>query len=166
MSRVAAIAIVHETLSQAFDEVVDFDKVADRLLRMAVDVAATREGVRAVRVGSFGEVSADLATNLSMVITELCQNAVEHGLVAADGTTSKGEVRMTPGVRDGRLRVEIADDGVGLPENFNWRLSPSLGLSIVNTLVKDMDGEFRLGPNPHGAGTRAVVEVPLRTKKR
>ena len=34
MSRVAAIAIVHETLSQAFDEVVDFDKVADGLLRM------------------------------------------------------------------------------------------------------------------------------------
>ena len=48
MSRVAAIAIVHETLSQAFDEVVDFDKVADGLLRMVVDVAATRDGVRAV----------------------------------------------------------------------------------------------------------------------
>ena len=64
MSRVAAIAIVHETLSQAFDEVVDFDKVADGLLRMVVDVAATRDGVRAVRVGSFGDVSADLATNL------------------------------------------------------------------------------------------------------
>ena len=33
-SRVASIAIVHETLSQAFDEIVDFDRVADGLLRM------------------------------------------------------------------------------------------------------------------------------------
>ena len=45
MSRVAAIAIVHETLSQAFDEVVDFDRVADGLLRMVADVAATGDGV-------------------------------------------------------------------------------------------------------------------------
>ena len=166
MSRVAAIAIVHETLSQAFDEVVDFDKVADGLLRMVVDVAATRDGVRAVRIGSFGEVSADLATNLSMVITELCQNAVEHGLISADGLATRGEVQIVPGVRDGRLRVEISDDGAGLPDDFDWRASPSLGLSIVNTLVSDMGGEFRLGRNPQGQGTQAVIEVPLKTKKR
>ena len=42
MSRVASIAIVHETLSQAFDEVVEFDKVVDGLLRMVGDVAADR----------------------------------------------------------------------------------------------------------------------------
>ncbi len=166
MSRVAAIAIVHETLSQAFDEVVDFDKVADGLLRMVVDVAATRDGVRAVRIGSFGEVSADLATNLSMVITELCQNAVEHGLISADGLATRGEVQIVPGVRDGRLRVEISDDGAGLPDDFDWRASPSLGLSIVNTLVSDMGGEFRLGQNPQGRGTQAVIEVPLKKKKR
>ena len=166
MSRVAAIAIVHETLSQAFDEVVDFDKVADGLLRMVVDVAATRDGVRAVRIGSFGEVSADLATNLSMVITELCQNAVEHGLISADGLATRGEVQIVPGVRDGRLRVEISDDGAGLPDDFDWRASPSLGLSIVNTLVSDMGGEFRLGRNPQGRGTQAVIEVPLKKKKR
>ncbi len=166
MSRVAAIAIVHETLSQAFDEVVDFDRVADGLLRMVVDVAATRDGVRAVRIGSFGEVSADLATNLSMVITELCQNAVEHGLISADGLATRGEVQIVPGVRDGRLRVEISDDGAGLPDDFDWRASPSLGLSIVNTLVADMGGEFRLGQNPRGRGTQAVIEVPLKTRKR
>jgi hypothetical protein len=36
----------------------------------------------------------------------------------------------------------------------------------VNTLVSDMDGEFRLGRNPQGQGTQAVIEVPLKTKKR
>jgi len=41
MSRVASIAIVHETLSQAFDEIVEFDRVADELLRMVGDVAAS-----------------------------------------------------------------------------------------------------------------------------
>jgi two-component system, sensor histidine kinase PdtaS len=156
MSRVAAIAIVHETLSQTFDETVEFDRVADSLLRMVGDVAAFEGGVSAVRRGSFGVVSADVATSLAIVLTELCQNAVEHGL--AD---TPGQVRVVPSLADGKLRVEISDDGRGLPPDFDWRQSRSLGLSIVDTLVGEMEGRFELGPQPNGPGTRAVVEIPI-----
>ncbi|HEX8487978.1 MAG TPA: histidine kinase N-terminal domain-containing protein [Propionibacteriaceae bacterium] len=155
MSRVASIAIVHETLSQAFDEIVEFDRVADGLLRMVGDVAATSTAVSALRVGSFGQVSAGVATSLSMVITELCQNAVEHGL--AD---SAGEVRVIPQEVDGWLRVSITDNGKGMPEGFDWHTSRSLGLSIVSSLVAELEGRFELGKNPDGPGTRAVVEIP------
>ena len=156
MSRVASIAIVHETLSQTFDEIVEFDKVADELLRMVGDVAASWGGVSAVRQGSFGLLPADVATSLAMIISELCQNAVEHGLAH-----ESGEVRVVPSRYDGRLRMEISDDGRGLPAGFDWRKSRSLGLSIVNTLVAEMEGSFRLGPRQAGSGTQAVVEIPL-----
>ncbi|HWI00049.1 MAG TPA: histidine kinase N-terminal domain-containing protein, partial [Propionibacteriaceae bacterium] len=156
MSRVAAIAIVHETLSQTFDETVEFDRVADGLLRMVGDVAAFEGGVSAVRQGSFGVVSADVATSLAIVLTELCQNAVEHGL--AD---TPGQVRVVPSLADGKLRVEISDDGRGLPPDFDWRQSRSLGLSIVDTLVGEMEGSFELGPQPEGPGTRVTVEIPV-----
>jgi two-component system, sensor histidine kinase PdtaS len=156
MSRVASIAIVHETLSQAFDEIVEFDLVADELLRMVGDVAASWGGVSAIREGSFGLLTADVATSLAMIISELCQNAVEHGLAH-----QSGEVRVVPSRFDGRLRMEISDDGRGLPPGFDWRKSRSLGLSIVNTLVAEMEGSFQLGPRPAGPGTRAVVELPL-----
>jgi two-component sensor histidine kinase len=156
MSRVASIAIVHETLSQAFDEIVEFDQVADELLRTVGDVAASWGGVSAVREGSFGLLSADIATSLAMIISELCQNAVEHGLAH-----QSGEVRVVPSRFDGRLRMEISDDGQGLPPDFNWHKSRSLGLSIVNTLVAEMEGSFQLGPREAGPGTRAVVEIPL-----
>ena len=147
MSRVAAIAIVHETLSQAFDEVVEFDRVADGLLRMVADVAATGTGVTAVRVGSFGEVSADVATSLSMVVTELCQNAVEHGLV-----DRSGEVRVVPTVADGWLRVEITDDGVGLPADFDWRSSRSLGSVHREHPGRGAGGGVRAGRQSGGLG--------------
>jgi two-component system, sensor histidine kinase PdtaS len=156
MSRVASIAIVHETLSQAFDEIVEFDRVADELLRMVGDVAASWGGVSAIREGSFGLLSADVATSLAMIISELCQNAVEHGLAH-----QSGEVRVIPSRYDGRLQMEISDDGRGLPAGFDWRKSRSLGLSIVNTLVAEMEGSFRLGPRQGGPGTQAVVEIPL-----
>jgi two-component sensor histidine kinase len=156
MARVASIAIVHETLSQTFDEIVEFDRVADELLRMVGDVAASWGGVSAIRQGSFGLLSADVATSLAMIISELCQNAVEHGLAH-----ESGEVRVVPSRYDGRLRMEISDDGRGLPAGFDWRKSRSLGLSIVNTLVAEMEGSFQLGPRQAGSGTQAVVEIPL-----
>jgi two-component sensor histidine kinase len=156
MSRVASIAIVHETLSQAFDEIVEFDRVADELLRMVGDVAASWGGVSAIREGSFGLLPADIATSLAMIISELCQNAVEHGLAH-----QSGEVRVVPSRFDGRLRMEISDDGRGLPPGFDWRQSHSLGLSIVNTLVAEMEGSFQLGPRQAGPGTQVVVEILL-----
>ena len=76
--RVGAIAVVHETLSQTFDETVDFDDVTDRLTRLVTDVGSHGAPIRTRRTGSFGAISSDAATPLAMVFTELIQNAVEH----------------------------------------------------------------------------------------
>jgi len=157
MSRVAAIAVVHEILSQAFDEEVAFDDVADRILHMVGEVAATSGIVVARREGSFELIPADVATSLSLVMTELCQNAVEHGLHASSGT-----VIVRPRREEGRLILEVLDDGVGLPPASELTGRESLGLSIVRTLINDMGGSFNLGPNPEGRGTRARVVVSLR----
>ena len=94
-------------------------------------------------------------------MTELCQNAIEHGL--AD---RPGRVQVIPTSLGDRLCVEIVDDGVGLPEDFDPATSRSLGLSIVRTLVAEMEGTFDLGPNPEGRGTRAVVEMSLGQPRR
>ncbi|MDN5563662.1 MAG: sensor histidine kinase [Luteococcus sp.] len=156
MSRVSAIAVVHEILSQAFDEAVVFDDVADRILRMVGDVSASSGKVHARREGSFGMIPADVATNLSLVVTELCQNAVEHGL-----ESSSGDVTVRP-VRTGdELVVDVLDAGLGILEDFDMRASHSLGLSIVRTLVEDLGGTFTLGNRDDGPGARARVVLPL-----
>ena len=155
MKRVAAIAVVHEILSRAFDAPVNFDDIADRLLTMISDLSATGGDVRTLRAGSFGYVPADVATNLSLVLTELCQNAVEHGL-----RSGPGEVIITPQQSDGRLSVTVRNGGEPLPEGFLIGESASLGLSIVSTLVDDLNGTFTLCPDGDG-GTIATVSVPL-----
>lgn len=156
MSRVSAIAVVHEILSQAFDEVVAFDDVADRILRMVGDVAASSGKVMARREGSFGMIPADTATSLSLVVTELCQNAVEHGL-----ESSSGEVLVHPKRSHAELVVDVLDAGVGLPENFDISNTHSLGLSIVRTLVEDLGGTFVLGNRDDAVGARARITIPL-----
>lgn len=154
--RVAAIAVVHEILSQGFDTSVSFDEVADRLMTMVRDVATTRTKVTMSRIGSFGNIPADVATNLSLVFTEVVQNALEHGL-----GDRPGHVVVTAGQADGMLSVEVRNDGASLPPDFELASTRSLGLSIVITLVADLHGTFEIEPGPGGEGTTARIEIPL-----
>ncbi|MCW2667951.1 MAG: putative signal transduction histidine kinase [Frankiales bacterium] len=154
--RVSSIALVHETLSLTLEETVAFDTIADRVLAMCAEVAGPEGAVRVERRGSFGQLSAEVATPLSMVLTELVQNAAEHAF--SDGG---GQVLVLPGRRAGALDVVVADDGRGLPEGFELAGSGRLGLTIVRTLVEgEMQGTLRL-QRREGGGTEVWLEVPL-----
>ena len=157
--RVGSIAIVHETLSQAVEEHVDFDEIADRLGRMVTDVAVIGAAVRVVRRGSFGVLASETATPLAMVITEALQNAVEHGY-PDPVSVREGTIELEARTSRGRLVVTITDDGRGLPEGFDLAASTSLGLSIVRTLVEsELGGTLEMGPAA-GGGTRVRIELP------
>ena len=155
--RVASIAVVHETLSLGLDENVAFDGIADKVLAMCAEVATTGSPVRVVRSGSFGILPAEVATPLSMVLTELVQNAVEHAYPDdQEGLIEVGVVR-----HEQELLVAVVDDGAGLPPGFDLDTSTRLGLQIVRTLVDgELGGELSLSP---GAvkGTRALLRIPL-----
>ena len=158
--RVASIAMVHETLSTAWDDAVAFDEIADRVLAMCADVAAPESAVVVRRSGSFGVLPAAVATALALVLTELVQNAVEHAYPGtAEGTVTVAADRTAD---PGALTVEVRDDGVGLPEGFEVAGSPHLGLTIVRTLVEaELRGSLVLRAGPGGRGTCAVVGVPV-----
>ena len=154
--RVGSIALVHETLSQSIDESVAFDDIADRLRHMVTDLGTPDASVTTSRTGSFGTLSGQVATSLAMVLTELLQNATEHGFAGADG-----HLEVVVERADGVLRVTVCDDGDGLPDDFDPVLSTSLGLSIVRTLVEsELGGTLQLGRRT-GGGTEAEVVVPL-----
>ena len=112
MRRVQSIALVHETLSVSVDEAVGFDEVVDRLLGMLADITGSDQRVAMTRDGSFGEVPAEIATALVLVLTEVVQNAIEHGFPdERSGTVTVAGRRAAAG----RLEVRVSDDGVGIP---------------------------------------------------
>ncbi|WP_405002697.1 sensor histidine kinase [Georgenia subflava] len=151
--RVATIALVHETLSQNIDEVVDFDEVFGRVLRLAGDVASPDSSVRTVVDGTFGAVGAEAATSLAVVLTELVANAVEHGLAGRSGTVTV-DARRT----GARLEVRVRDDGAGIEEG---RVLAGLGTQIVNTLVTgELRGSISWTRVPEG-GTEVVLRALL-----
>jgi two-component sensor histidine kinase len=150
---------VHETLSQQRSDIVDFDEVADRVVALTGEVSAAGP-VEVRREGSFGLLPPEVATPLALVLVELVQNAVEHGLRDRGGTVLVA-VRRQPDRTGGGavLAVDVADDGAGLPAGFDTAAG-GLGLQIVRTLVEgELGGTLRLGGA--GPGTRVELELPL-----
>lgn len=152
--RVSSIALVHDTLSHSFDDDVAFDQICDRILRMAGDLAAASGTVDARRVASFGVVPSEAATSLAMIITELVQNAVEHGLGSGSGKVEVRPHRVGP-----NLTVDVLDDGAGLPEDFELGQQTSLGLAIISTLMKDHGGTLELRNREDGPGAMARIKL-------
>jgi two-component sensor histidine kinase len=155
--RVSSIAVVHETLSGTLEETVAFDEVADRVATMVLDVTASR-GVQLRRTGTFGTLPAQVATPLAMVLTELVQNAVEHAFDADAGGAVSVDVDRGEG---DSLRLQVRDDGRGLPPSFSLDGSDRLGLQIVRTLVEtELGGELTLTPNtPRGTVATVVLRA-------
>ncbi|WP_067687805.1 sensor histidine kinase [Nocardia jejuensis] len=156
--RVTSIASVHEMLSMSVDEEVDLDEVVDRLLPIMADVATVHTArIKVRRTGSLGVFSAERATPLVMVLTELVQNAIEHAFDPGENGTVT--IRSERSAR--WLDVIISDDGRGLPDGFSLEASDRLGLQIVRTLVTaELGGSIGLHPGSD-IGTDAVLRVPL-----
>jgi two-component sensor histidine kinase len=152
---------VHETLSHAPEEIVDFDDIAGRVAMMAAELSAPEARVKPGLSGSFGLLPAAVATPLALVLTELLQNALQHGLTRPTGTGLSGDLQVTAQRLNGQLTVTVTDNGVGLPEDFDLDSAASLGLQIVRTLVvAELGGRLAVAPQP-GGGTRVLVEVPV-----
>ncbi|GAA1603577.1 histidine kinase N-terminal domain-containing protein [Leucobacter chromiireducens subsp. chromiireducens] len=154
MRRVAAIAVVHDTLSTGLSQIVDFDQVFDRVVGLAAEVASLHgTTVHPHKEGEFGELPSEYATPLALALTEIVTNAVEHGLAGREGSVFVRADRT-----EERLSVEVVDTGTGLP---GGTVGDGLGTQIVRTLVEgELGGSIVWAPD-EGGGTKVSIEVPL-----
>ena len=136
--RVASIALVHETLSNQSSEFVEFDLVLDQIIKNALDLNPRSIGYK--KIGEFGSFDSKTATALSLVITELIHNALEHGLCETGD-----QLTVEISKNGDQYLVSVCDNGSGLPEEFNIEKSANLGLQIANTLAKnELNGGINL----------------------
>ncbi|GDY56477.1 hypothetical protein SVIO_071000 [Streptomyces violaceusniger] len=106
-----------------------------------------------------------MATPLSMVLTEVLQNALEHGFGPGEQGTVEVSAVRGGGDEESRLVVVVQDDGRGLPEGFDPQRAGNLGLQIVRTLVEgELGGTFDMVPAPE-RGTRVMLDFPVGAEK-
>jgi two-component sensor histidine kinase len=167
--RVRSIALVHEILSREPGDQVPFDDIITSLIQMAEDSVVSGQTIEITVQGDLGDVSAEVATPLAVILAEVLQNAVEHAFEPDGGPTDViGHVSVALVHTGGGLQVEVRDDGRGLPEGFSIRETRSLGLSIVRDLVVSQLGgsiDMATVAEAEGGGTRVVIETPDRVAR-
>ncbi len=164
--RIRAIAVVHEILSREAGDQVPFDEIVHHLVRMAHE-SSVGAGDIAVRVdGELGEMPAEMATPLSVVLAELLQNAVEHAFGPDKASTAEpARIDLTFAHPPDHYEVVVRDNGRGLPEGFDIEKTRSLGLSIVRDLVRTQLGGTITMTRDHGTLVRLEVPGPKRPAK-
>jgi two-component sensor histidine kinase len=158
VGRILSVAVVHEFFSQQEARVINIKDVSQRIVKH------TRQGIlqpdKRIRLTLSGPgiyLPAQQATTCALVINELLQNAVEHGYERKPGGTISVNLRD-----DGdSVVIAVVDDGQGLPDDFSLEQADSLGLQIVQTLVRDdLKGRFELREED---GVSAIVTFPKQT---
>jgi two-component sensor histidine kinase len=153
--RIASIALVHETLSSGTDASVAFDDVLDRLVSHSLDLSSRMNELVITRSGQLGSLDPAIATPLSLVVTELIHNALEHGLERG-GSSLEILLERSAGI----AHISIIDNGVGLPEGFDLTTSSNLGLQIVRTLTEnELKGQLILESTERGTTARLTFPI-------
>lgn len=155
MNRILSISVVHEFMANQGDRLINLREIGQRL------VAHTRQMVlfpeRQISLQLAGPdiyLPAQQATVCSLVMNELLQNAIEHGF--SDRPSGSVVLRLDETAE--KVVIEVADDGAGLPDDFDLQRNGSVGLNIVQILVRDdLKGEVSLSS---GDGVVATVTFP------
>ncbi len=156
--RIQSIAAVHDLLSQNDVGLTTVAEVARKVAEIAeLQGSAPQRKVRFSVSGERISLATQQATTLAIALNELLTNTLRHGF---HGRT-EGQVEISHRA-DGRfVELTVADNGVGLPPDFDQERDKGLGLSIVDALTRqDLRGELQLRPR-EGGGTVAVLRFPI-----
>jgi PAS domain S-box-containing protein len=157
--RVVAMALVHETLygSSSLAEI-DLKSYLEGLTRVLSSSHAKDSGPvdLNIQVESGLKLGLDQAVPCGLVLNELVSNAFKHAFPQGRA----GEIDITARQSSpGRLTFEVADNGVGLPEGFDYRKDGSLGMMLVRTLVeKQLNGNLEI---QNKSGCRFKITLPI-----
>lgn len=154
LSRIEALSTVHRRLYQS-DDVATFD-VADFARDLVTDLVAASGRKLDSRLDlEQAIVAAEKAAPLALIVNELVTNAIKHAFVGRDADVP-GKLSVSLAKPDGVMRIEVADDGVGLNGSTG---EDTFGVRLIRSLAKQLKADVEWGDG--APGTKAVVTVPV-----
>ncbi len=154
-SRVRAMALVHERIYRSENiaeiNVMEYlDYLAKQIFRLYV-LHPNRISLSVKMADIMANI--DTVIPIGLIMNELLSNSFKHAF--PDGRDGNVSIECTPEGAD-RLRFVYHDNGIGMPEGFDWMNIESLGLQLVKDLVSQLNGTIVLGT---GEGTTFIIDI-------
>lgn len=157
--RVKSMAEIHELLHNSKDvSKVNFHECVDVVGRDLVNTYGMSERVN-FKVNGDVDLGLDLATQSSLIVSELITNSLRH----AFPENRKGNIDITLSQDDhGEVIISVADDGVGIDRDIDWKHPVSIGLDLVNGLVIQIGATLNLD---RSKGTNFIIKFTKNWRK-
>jgi two-component sensor histidine kinase len=122
------------------------DLVADLVRTYGVN----QESIRLQTIVNDVNLEVDTAIPCGLIINELVSNALKYAF--PPGQSGEISVELSR-IAENEFLLIVRDDGIGLPKDFDWRTSNSLGLKLVTDLTMQLDGKMQV-ETTHGTTFR------------
>ncbi len=158
-SRVYAMSAVHETLHGSANlSEIDLKSYLSKMTTSVFQVYSTDH--HEVKLNNDVEevpISLNQAYPLGLTINELISNSLKY----AFPDDREGEISVAINKLDKELRLTVKDNGVGMPTDFDWKSSDTLGLKLARNLVENqLDGSIDM---ENTNGTKFTIKFNIET---
>jgi len=155
--RINSIALIHEKLYQNENlSEISFDVYLKQLADVIAKSIQSGETKIDIDIEAKPvELTISQAIPCGLILNELITNAHKHAFPNRD----KGKIEVTLNEKGSRIVLKVQDDGIGISENMNLEKPKSLGIKLIRTLSKQLDGEAAF--TNKDPGTEFVLEFEL-----
>jgi PAS domain S-box-containing protein len=152
--RIRSMSFIHESLYQNKNfssiDLADYIDGLSRNLMLSYSLSgkvALQKDLRPVQLGL------DQAIPCGLILNELISNALKHAFPGGGA----GTITIGLATEGSTVRIQVSDDGKGLPEGFDEERDSNLGLQLVHTLIGQLDGRIERIKGP-GVGYLITFE--------
>jgi two-component sensor histidine kinase len=147
-NRIQSMAVIHELLYQSDDlSEINFAEYINRLVsNLFLSYNHYHTGIKPVTHLQECYLSIETAIPAGLLINELVTNAFKHAFPQREGEVT---INLTTKEKE-PIKLEVRDNGIGLPANLDWEKNNSLGLRLVRLLSQQLDAEIEVNANNEG----------------
>ena len=140
-NRVKSMALIHQKLYQDKSGLVNFDEYIQLLVKELGSLYRSKNKIKTNISSKNMKFDVDTAIPLGLIINELITNSYKY----AFGESKENELLISINKEVNEdFKLVIEDNGPGISEDFDIKKAKSLGLRLVNRLVKQLHGKLNV----------------------
>jgi two-component sensor histidine kinase len=155
-NRVFSIALVHQNLYES--ENLSTINIRTYLEVLAGNIEKSQKNehqdIKTFLSSDIAFIDIDTAIPLGLIVNELITNCYKYAFT--DRTT--GEIHVHFNQDEKKMILTVRDNGIGLPADFNYQKSPSLGMNLVRGLVRQINGKLDIKSSDKGTTFTILCE--------
>ncbi len=143
-NRAYSMALIHEKLYRSTDlKMIDF---GDYISKLAYDLfnvyTINPDKVRLIVDVEEIKLDVDTAIPLGLITNELLTNSLKYAFPTSEKSDNTISIALSK--NEDEYVLAIADNGIGLPQDLDYKNNDSMGMELVGSLIEQIDGEIEL----------------------